>query len=186
MKYLLSAFLLATLVNGCIANAETLKQEQIAIKSLIKKMYAVSFNEFEAATFGAKYKNCEEIVKGKYEPDRQCLLLTEFLVKEAVIKEKGVNQGCMSGFRYPGLDTMDLSPLECTDPPPTPSINTPIVNGNKATVRVALKENGSHVIYYLRKQPKGWRIYRAESSVNDATLETQGQGDMVYVFPPEE
>jgi hypothetical protein len=185
MKSSFIALLLVIFTSSSFANAETLTQEQLAIKTLIKNMYAVSYDEFEAAKFGAKYKNCEEIVEGKYDPARQCRLLSQFLVKEAIIKEER-DPTCIAGFRYPGLDTMDLSPLECVDPPPTPSINTPIVNGSKATVRVALKENGSHVIYYLRKQPEGWRIYRAESSVNDATLETQGQGDMVFVFPPEE
>lgn len=114
------------------------------------------------------------------------MLLAGFLVNEAVIKEKGINQGCMSGFRYPGADTMELGSANCSPAPPTPHINTPVVDGNKAKVHVTFPEVGTNVMYYLRKTPDGWRIYRAESSINEATIETEGQGDMVYIFPPED
>lgn len=190
MKYLLIAFLLAMLASSFVARADTLTPEQAAIKTFIKKLYAISFNEFEAATFGAKYKNCEEIVKGKHDPDRQCRLLAEFLVKEAIIRKKGIHQGCMAGvngyFRYPGLDGMDLSPVECADPPPVLHINTPIVNGDKAMVHVTFPKVTGDNFYYLRKMPEGWRIYKVETRENTGNPERIEESDTVNVFPPEE
>jgi len=188
MKSIFIALSLVLLTNGCIANAETLTSEQMEITQLIKKLYAVSYLEFDAAVFGAKYEKCKEVVKGKYEPARQCRLLSEFLVKEAIIKEKR-DPTCMTGvggyFRYPSLDGMDLSPVECADPPPVPHINTPAVNGSKAKVHVTFPINGTNVMYFLKKQPVGWRIYRIESSENSATIDTMSQGDTVNVFPPD-
>ena len=186
MKRIFIVLMLLMLVSSLVAQADTLTPEQKAIIVLLKKLYTVSYAELEEDTFGAKYRNCEAVVKGKYDPDRQCVLLAEFLVNEAVIKEKGINQGCMSGFRYPGADTMDLGPANCSPPPPAPHFNTPVVNGDKAKVHVTFPKVGTNVMYYLVKKSEGWRIYRAESSINEATIETEGQGDMVYVFPPED
>lgn len=59
-------------------------------------MYAIDPDEFDYATFGAKHKNGEEVVAGKYDPPRQCRLLAEFLAHKAIIKEKGINQPCMT------------------------------------------------------------------------------------------
>jgi hypothetical protein len=91
MKKLLIGVMLFMLASSFVARADTLTPEQTAIKLFLKRMYAIGFDEFEAGTFGAKYKKCEEVIKGKYDPERQCELLSEFLVKEAVIhvEEKG-------------------------------------------------------------------------------------------------
>lgn len=148
-------------------------------------MYAIDPDSFDNANFGAKTKNGEVIVSGKFDPDRQCRLLADFLVKKAVIKEKK-EPGCVTNyFRYPAVDDMELSLGTRTAPLPKHHINTPIINGDKAKVYVMLERAGN-VMYYLRKQSEGWRIYRVESSENDATIDTQGQGDMVRVFPPEQ
>lgn len=185
MKNCLITIMLAICVNGSIANAEILTPEQSAITSLIRKMYSIDPYEFEAATFGAKFKKSKEIVKGKFDPDRQCRLLAEFFVKEAVIKNKK-DSGCLTGFRYPSADDEEISPVTRYTPLPTPKINTPVVNGGRAKVHVTFLIGSANVMYYVRKQPEGWRIYRVEYSENSATIDTQEQGDMVYVFPPED
>lgn len=181
----LLALMFAMLVSTGTVLAEVLTSDQIEIKALINKMYAIDPDTFEYATFGAKYTNGERTVKGKYDPDRQCLLFGEFLVKEAIIKNKRVNQGCLTNyFRYPAVSDMELSPDTRTSPLPKAHINTPVVNGENAKVYVNL-ENAGNVMYYLKKLSVGWRIYRVESSENDATIDTMRQGDVVKVFPPE-
>lgn len=183
MKKIIIAAMLLIIASGVIAQAQTLSTDQAAIKSFIKKMYAIDPDTFEYATFGAKYKNGEEVVKGKYDPDRQCRLLEEFLVKEAIIKEKR-DPTCMAGFRYPSVDDMELSPATRYAPLPKPHINTPLVDGNKAKVHVEI-QNAGDVFYYLRKEPEGWRIYRVESSENSGNPDHIEEGDMVHVIPPE-
>ena len=169
------------------AQENILTAEQIEINLFIKKMYAIDPDTFEFGEFGGKYKNGRVVVEGKFNPKRQCKLLEEFLVKEAVIKEPK-DVGCMTGiggfFRYPGLDSMDLGSVTRIKPPSQPQIKTPVVDGDKAKVYVKLKGAGD-VFYYLRKMPEGWRIYRVEareSGENEDHIET---GDTVFVFPPE-
>ena len=191
MKKLIIVVMLFILTTGLIAQAETLTPEQTAARSLIKSLYEIDPGTFEYATFGAKYRNGEEVVEGKHDPERQCKLLAKFLVNEAVIhvETKGIKRACMTitgGFiRYPSADDEELSPATRYAPLPIPHINTPAVDGDKAKVHVTFPKVGANVMYYLRKQPEGWRIYRVESSENSATIETMGQGDVVNVFPPE-
>ena len=174
--------------------AETLTADQIEIKSLIKKMYEIDPDTFEFGRFGAKYKNSDVMVRGKYNPAKQCKLLEEFLVKEAVIKEVK-DLTCMTGndsyFRYPSLSEAYLGSSERVEPPPQPEITIPLVNGDKAKVQALLPTIDANVMYYLRKQPEGWRIYRVESSNSDATIdnirtrENRSQLDKIDIFPPE-
>lgn len=86
MRDLFFSLLVAVSVNGCVANADTISSDEGAIKSLIKRMYAIEPDTFEFAEFGARYQNCEVVIEGKYDPERQCRLLAEFLVKEAILK----------------------------------------------------------------------------------------------------
>ena len=185
--YILLVLIFVVLANTKIVLAETLTPDQIEIKSLIKKMYAIDPDTFEYARFGGKYKNGWVVVQGKHDLKRHCQLLAEFLVKEAVVKEDKT-QSCKTGnggyFRYPAVYEMDLSSATRSSQLPKAQIKLPIVNGDKAKVYVMLERAGN-VMYYLRKQSEGWRIYRVESSENDATIDTEGQGDMVRVFPPE-
>ena len=190
----LSLFLLQ-LMSSHVVLAETLTPDQVEIKSLIKKMYSIDPDTFEFGKFGGKYKNGHLVVEGKYEPKRQCKLLEEFLVKEAVIKApKDVI--CMTGiegyFRYPDTvsSDMDLSSATRDKLPSKPQINTPSVDGDKAKVHVIFKKENANVMYYLKKQNAGWRIYRVETSRNEATMESfkthgEGQLDRINIFPPE-
>ena len=188
------SFMFALLANTGSVLAETLTPDQIEIKSLIKKMYEIDPDTFEFSRFGGKYKDGEVIVRGKYNPDKKCKLLEEFLVKEAVLKQPK-DVGCMSGndgfFRYPQLDSMDLGSVTRVAPPPKPQIKSPVVNGEKAKIQVLLPTIDANVMYYLRKQPEGWRIYRVESSNSDATIENihtrenRSQLDRIDIFPPE-
>ena len=183
--------LLLHLLSSHAVLAETLTSDQIEIKTLIKKMYAIDPDTFEYGEFGGKYKNGKVVAEGKYDPKRQCKLLEEFLIKEAIIVVKGVNQGCMTGvngfFRYPTFDSMDLGSVTRVDPPPQPKIKSPVVVRDKAKVHVTFPKIGANVMYYLRKQPEGWRIYKIESSNNSATIETmdEREGDSIDIFPPE-
>ena len=185
------SFMLAMLASTGTVLAATLTPDQIEIKALIKKMYEIDPDTFEFGNFERKYKNGWVVVEGKYDSNRQCKLLEEFLVKEAVINVKGVKQGCMTGssgyFRYPQLDTMDLGSSNRVSSPPQPKIKSPVVDGNKAKVQAVLPTIDANVMYYLRKQPEGWRIYRVESSKNSATIDTmdERQGDKIDIFPPE-
>ena len=169
------------------AHENILTTEQAEINLFIKKMYAIDPDTFEYGEFGGKYKNGSVVVEGKYDPKRQCKLLEEFLVKEAVIKEpKDVL--CMTGvhghFRYPGLDSMDLGSATRTKSPSQPQIKTPIVDGDKAKVYVKL-EGAGDVFYYLRKMPVGWRIYRVEARESGENEDHIEPGDTVRIFPPE-
>lgn len=123
MKNLLIAVMMFMLASSLVANAEVLSPQQAEIQLFLKKLYAISFDEFESGTFGAKFKNGTEVVEGKYDPDRQCQLLAKFLVKEAVIENKK-DSGCLTGaygyFRYPSLDGMDLGSLAGSPPPAHP------------------------------------------------------------------
>lgn len=188
MKRIFISLLVVVLANGCVASADTMSTDEGAIKSLIKRMYAIAPDTFEFGHFGRKYNKCDEVVAGKYEPDRQCKLLAEFLTKEAVVKKKN-DAGCMTGvhgyFRYPGLDSMDLSSTACPPPPPTPFIGTPIVNRDKAVVHVTFPEDTGDDFYYLRKTSEGWRIYRVETRENNGNDDHIEPGDTVNVFPPE-
>jgi hypothetical protein len=184
MKKLLIGVMLFMLASPLVAQVVTLTPEQNAIKLLIKNMYAIDPDTFEYAEFGGKYKNGEVVVKGKYDPDRQCRLLADFLVKEAIIKNKRAKQGCKSGFRYPSVDDMELSSATRIEPLPKPRINTPLVDGDKAKVHVEIP-NAGDVFYYLRKMPEGWRIYRVESRENSGNPDHIEKGDMVHVIPPE-
>lgn len=193
MKNVLISFtlLLVIFVSTKTVFAETLTPDQIEIKSLIKKMYAIDPDTFEFGEFGGKYKNGQVVVEGKYDPKRQCKLLEEFLIKEAIIVVKGVNQGCMTGvngfFRYPTFDSMDLESVTRVEPLPKTEIKSPVVNGDKAKVQVIFPKIGANVMYYLKKLPEGWRIYRVESSYSSATIETmdEREGDKIDIFPPE-
>jgi hypothetical protein len=149
-------------------------------------MYTIDPDTFEYAKFDAKYKNGNKIVAGKRDPERQCKLLTEFLVNEAIIhvETKGVKRACKAGFRYPSVDEMDLSSATRIAPPPKPYINTPLVDGDKAKVHVEIP-NAGDVFYHLRKMPEGWRIYRVESRENRGNPDHIEKGDMVHVIPPE-
>ena len=187
MKNTIIIVMLFIFAGSGIAHSDSFTKEQTEIKSFINKMYAIDPDTFEFGRFGAKYKNGEVIVRGKYNPDKQCQLLANFLVKEAVIEDKK-DSGCLTGdhgyFRYPGLDGMDLGSATRTETPSQPQIKTPVVDGDKAKVYVKLKGAGD-VFYYLRKLPEGWRIYRVEareSGENEDHIET---GDTVFVFPPE-
>ena len=195
MKKILIALLLLLLhlLSSHAVLAETLTSDQIEIKTLIKKMYAIDPDTFEYGRFGAKYKNGDVIVRGKYDPKRHCKFLEEFLVKEAVIKEPK-DLLCMTGvnghFRYPTLDSMDLGSVTRVAPPPKPQIKSPVVDGEKAKIQVLLSTIDANVMYYLKKQPEGWRIYRVESSNSDATIdnirtrENRSQLDKIDIFPP--
>ena len=171
--------------------ADTLTPDQIEIESLIKKMYSIDPDTFEAKEFGGKYKNGVRLVEGKYDPDRQCKLLEEYLVKEAVIKVKRAKQGCMTGnegyFRYPHLNSTDLISYTRVELPPKPQIKIPTVDSEKGKIQVVFPKTGANVVYYLRKQAEGWRIYRVESSHNSATIESldEKSGDSIDIFPPE-
>ena len=189
MKKLLFTFALifVQLINSHIVLAELLTPDQIEIKTSLKKMYAIDPDTFEFGRFDAKYKNGEIIVRGKTNSDKQCKLLEDFLVKEAIISVEGVNQGCMTGvhgyFRYPGLDSMDLGAATRTNLPAQPQIKTPKIEGDKAKVYVKIIGAGD-AFYYLRKMPEGWRIYKVEareSGENEDHIET---GDTVRIFPP--
>ncbi|WP_124951945.1 hypothetical protein [Sulfuriferula thiophila] len=192
MKKLFMALMLLIFANSYTAQAETMTPDQTAIVTLLKKMYAIDPDEFDYATFGAKYKNGDEVVAGKYDPPRQCRLLAEFLSKEAIIKEKGINSGCMTGdagnFRYPGIDDEDLAPLTRLESLPKPHINTPVIQGDKAKVYVIFKD-GRNVFYYLKNLPEGWRIYKVESRTTENwrsdIKEVRERDDIVNVFPPE-
>ena len=192
MRKVVIFLVLLILSISSVAQAEKLTLDQSAVKVLVQKMYKIDPDEFEYATFGAKYKNGEEVVHGEHDPARQCRLLTEFLVKEAIIRKAGINQGCMTGgyFRYPGLGSEDLSPASRIDPLPKPLIHTPAIQGDKAKVYVTFLKSGSqNVFYYLKKMPEGWRIYRVESRVNEnwrsEIQEVRERDDVVYIFPPE-
>ena len=117
MRKVVIFLVLLILSISSVAQAEKLTLDQSAVKVLVQKMYKIDPDEFEYATFGAKYKNGEEVVHGEHDPARQCRLLTEFLVKEAIIRKAGINQGSMTGgyFRYPGLGSEDLSPASRID-----------------------------------------------------------------------
>ena len=194
-KVLMSiTLLLVIFVSAKTVLADTLSQDQVEIKALIKKMYAIDPDTFEFGAFGGKYKNGQVVIEGKYDPKRQCKLLEEFLIKEAVIKEvKDIS--CMTGngsyFRYPSLSEAYLGSSERVEPPPQPEITIPLVNGDKAKVQALLPTIDANVMYYLRKQPEGWRIYRVESSNSDATIdnlrtrENRSQLDKIDIFPPE-
>ena len=167
--------------------ADSLTPDQIEIKTLLKKMYAIDPDTFEFGAFGGKYKNGNIVVKGKYDPKRHCKFLEEFLVKEAVIKEPK-DLLCMTGvdgyFRYPGLDSMDLGSATRVYPLQKPQIKSPVVDGDKAKVYVKLKGAGD-VFYYLRKMPEGWRIYRVEARESGENEDHIELGDTVSIFPPE-
>lgn len=188
MKKLLIACLLIIFSCSFNVQAEALSPEQNAIKSLIQKMYAIDPDIFEYATFGAKYKNGEEIVSGKIDHNRHCQLLAEFLVPDAVIPVKNkyaAKLGCMTGadgfFRYPGVG--DLSPHN-NEAPPKHHISTPVVKGDKARVYVNL-DNAGNDMYYLKKLPEGWRIHKIVSRENGSTSEIIDDYDMIKIFPPE-
>ena len=182
MKKLIIMLVTFMLVISRIAEAETLTPDQALVKALIQRMYAIDREQFEAATFGAQYnKHRDKVVAGKYDPSRQCRLLGEFLVKEVVIKEKGVNQGCMTGvdgyFRYPGEDILGEGARET--PLPKAKISTPEIQGDKARVYVTfIKSGDQNVFYYLKKLSEGWRIYKVESRVHEEDTDPD-------VFPPE-
>ena len=176
------------LMSNHVVLADALTSDQIEIKTLIKKMYVIDPDTFEYANFGGEYKNGRVVIEGKYDPKRQCQLFAEFLVKEAIIKEKGVNQGCMTGvdghFRYPTFDSMDLGSATRVYPLQKPQIKSPVVDGDKAKVYVKLKGAGD-VFYYLRKMPEGWRIYRVEARESGENEDHIELGDTVSIFPPE-
>ena len=192
--FMLLGLLLVVFVSTKVVLAETLTPDQIEIKALIKKMYLIDPDTFEFGRFGTKYKNGDVIVRGKYNPDKQCKLLAEFLVRELVIEDEK-DSGCMTGngsyFRYPSLSEAYLGSSERVEPPPQPEIIPPLVNGDKAKVQALLPTIDANVMYYLRKQPEGWRIYRVESSNSDATIdnirtrENRSQLDKIDIFPPE-
>jgi hypothetical protein len=187
------ALLFFQLISVHVGLAETLTPDQIEIKTLVKKMYEIDPDTFEYAEFGGKYKNGKVISEGKHDPKRQCQLLAEFLVKEAVIK-KDKAQSCMTGnggyFRYPLLDSMDLGSETRVAPPPMPQIKTPVLNNDTGKVQVIFPTLDANVMYYLKRQNNDWRIYRVETSRNDATIESikkngEGQLDKIDIFPPE-
>lgn len=193
MKSIFAALFFALLVNSPVVQAESLTAEQRAIKSLIEDMYAIDPDAFEYATFGAKYNNKgERVVRGKHDADRQCRLLSKFLVKEAITKDiysddgAGENDPCMTGvedahFRYPGVTAEVLSSFKKrTAPVPKHYIISLIVNGNAANAQVNLEQAG-YVVYYLKKLPVGWRIYRVESHESLPPAE-----DVYRIFPQED
>lgn len=181
MKNLIFTLMLVLLVNSPVTLAENMTTEQATIKSLIEKMYAIDPDTFEYRNFGAKYKKGKEIHSGKYDPDRHCHLLTEFLAKEAIVEDK-VNSGCLiNNFRYPGVDDEELSPRGRYEPLPKHNINTPVVNRDQAKVYVEIEKNRGDAMYFLKKLPEGWRIYRVESRQDkDSSI----IGDVVDIFPP--
>ena len=84
-------------------------------------------------------------------------------------------------FRYPGVTVEVLSSFKKrTAPVPKHHINVPIVNGNTANVHVNLEQSG-YVMYYLKKLPLGWRIYRVESHESLPPAE-----DVYRIFPRED
>ena len=188
--FMLLVLMFAMIANTKIVLAETLTPDQIDIKTLIKNMYAIDPDTFEYGEFGGKYKKGWVVVEGKIDTKRHCQLLAEFLVKEAVVKEDKT-QSCKTGnggyFRYPNVYEMDLSSATRSALLPKAQIKLPMVNGEKAKVQVLLPMVDANVMYYLRRQPEGWRIYRVESSKNSATIETmdERQGDKIDIFPPE-
>ena len=186
------ALILVQLINSHLVLAELLTPDQVEIKSLIKKMYAIDPDTFEYAEFGGKYKNGQLVTEGKHDPKRQCQLLAEFLVKEAVIK-KDKAQSCMTGnggyFRYPLLDSMDLGSETRVSPPPVPQIKAPVIKDGTGIVQVIFPTMNANVVYYLKIQNNNWRIFRVETSRNDATVESikkngEGQLDKIDIFPP--
>ena len=190
--FILLSLLFVIFVSTKTVLADTLTPDQIAIKTLIKKMYSIDPDTFEYAEFGGKYKNGQLVTEGKHDPKRHCQLLAEFLVKEAVIK-KDKAQSCMSGnggyFRYPLLDSMDLGSETRVSPPPVPQIKAPVIKDGTGIVQVIFPTMNANVVYYLKIQNNNWRIFRVETSRNDATVESikkngEGQLDKIDIFPP--
>jgi hypothetical protein len=136
---------------ACVfVNAKNLHQDQKEVLDLVKRMYAVSSIQFEASEF-----------EGKFQPEKNCALLSQFLDVSALLKTEQGN--CEGQFRYPTADPEDLSRFPKYLP--IPEFGVPVVKGDKAEIKVLFttydkKPDGGRCLYFLKKTPDGWRIYR--------------------------
>jgi len=109
-----------------MTNAATLTAEQNQAAEFIQKMYSYSAGAFEFGYF-----------QGKYEPDRQCLLMEEFFLKKLIPKPEK-DQGCDIGtrryIRYPGVGDIELSESKKMGQMPRPKLSIPLIEGDKARV----------------------------------------------------
>jgi hypothetical protein len=141
--------------------AQVLNPEQKEVVQFIEKIYAVSYKHLEFGEFN-----------GKIDLKKFCELLRLFVTKETLIvkirtSEAGIiRQTCEEGYgsRFPRYPASDDDALDAGDVP-IPQIQTPIVNGNFAEVKVILLEKNrdfriGRALYYLKKLPEGWRIYK--------------------------
>lgn len=152
-RWLLRLSAVVLMLCACaFASAQNLSQDQKEVLDLVKRMYAVSSRTFEMGRFPEN---------GKFQPEKHCPFLSQFLATEALLKDK---QGaCASQFRYPTADPEDLSRFPKFLP--IPKFGVPVVKGDKAEIKVLFttydkKPDGGRCLYFLKKTSEGWRIYR--------------------------
>lgn len=130
---------------ACVsANAQDLTKNQKDVLNLVRRMYEVSSHTFEAGEFD-----------GKFQPKKHCLFLSQFLAKEALIKDK---QGACEGqFRYPTASSEVI--YQYPNLLPVPQLGTPVIKGDRAEIKVLFlsydkkHKDGGRCLYFLKKLP---------------------------------
>jgi len=151
MKKLARNSFLVLFVFVQMASSATLTPEQKEAISFIQKMYSYGAGTFEFSEF-----------KGKHEPDRQCLLVEEFFLKNLISRPEKIG-GCKVGagtyIRYPGAGSEELSENTRKGQMPRPKLSIPVVEGDKARIEAASKYGKT--VFFLTKTDKGLRVENA-------------------------
>ncbi|MBT0570050.1 hypothetical protein KIK84_06925 [Curvibacter sp. CHRR-16] len=148
MKRLFFMFVaMGVLLSNAMAAGMTPEQKEVL--KFIQKMYSYSANTFEYGYFG-----------GKFNPKEHCKFLDKFFVNELITPASGTQSCDAPNIRYPEAGSEDLSMNRNAGELPQPTIGVPIIDGDKATIRVETKEYGA-ILYFLTKTKNGWRIENA-------------------------
>src|SRR5574343_1477858 len=130
-------------IAGMAWSADLLTPEQQDVKRFIEKMYSYDPDTFELGEFSERdgtpfIRNIVPNNRGKYQPAKQCVLLSDFFVS-AIIEKKQIRSGlisCEAPDRYPFLDNENRSSASRYEDVPDPFIKSIVVNGNHAKVEV--------------------------------------------------
>lgn len=176
MNYLKTALgLLALCVGGAAWSMDALTREQEEVMQFMEKMYSYDPDTFELGRFyenngGAFFRNKAPTKRGKYQPPKQCALLSDYF-ESTIIEKKEIRTGlvgCEAPNRYPYLGAEDMSSATRYQDIPAPYIKPPVVSGNRAKVEVFPAGNKKisnppnfdlgRNLYFLTKTENGWRV----------------------------
>jgi hypothetical protein len=138
-----------------LANAGNLSPEQQEIYKLIQKIYSIDPHTFEFGDFNGRYqpKKWVEFMKSYFD-DAAVKHYAELLKKSP-----GAD---VPFFRYPGEEL--VNDMGDVDDLPKVTIKPAVVNGSDAKVIVITGDKNyehGHVVYFLHKTDRGWRIVNA-------------------------